>query len=263
MEDDRTVSIVTTFHEAGYHEYGKRMMETLDNHLVDKDIPIWVLYEDFEIPHVNFDRFRYANLSVVSEGLQEFKERHKNNSKAHGKIVGKPQKYRMQTDAVKFAHKAYALLWALKYIDADILIWMDADVYAHADITKEFLLQFLPDGCYCSYLGRAGKDTETGYIMFDTKHLDHAHFVKRYREYYDHDLVFTIEKWIDGLVFDYVMKDTGIRGHNISQDYPGVHHPFIACKLGECLDHLKGFERKKTGASILDKDKGLWAGPSS
>jgi len=254
------VSMVTSFNKKGYDQYGRRMMDTF-NKFVEIGIPIYVYYEDFK-PIADLNRFQFVDLLKSCPDLVAFKERHKDNETANGivEVEGFTQKkYRMQWDAVKFSHKAYALAHALEHVDTDILIWVDADVFAHAPASKEFILSFLPEGNYCSYLGRERKDTETGWIMFDKRMVvSNNRFRERYKEYYDSDLVFSIEKWIDGLVFDHVRHDTAVIGYNISGDYAGVHHPFIACDLKQSFDHLKGFARKDRGSSTFDKDKPLW-----
>jgi hypothetical protein len=48
-------------------------------------------------------------------------------------------------DAVRFSHKTFAVAHAIKNIDTDYVLWLDADTYTFRPITKEFVIGLLPE----------------------------------------------------------------------------------------------------------------------
>ena len=130
----RTIAAVTTFHAAGYAQYGKRFLETFDAHW-PVDVALHVYCEDIKPVEVSSRIFNYNLLTQIPQ-LAAFKARHKNIEAHNGICEDGEYEYRM--DAVRFAHKVFALCHCALTIktDADVLFWIDADTVTFKDIPE-------------------------------------------------------------------------------------------------------------------------------
>ena len=146
----------------------------------------------------------------------------------------KPQSYLF--DAVKFSHKVYAQLDAFKS-GHRYVVWFDADVVFKSELTARFLKKLVRDH-FCAYLGRNGCYTETGFIIFDTKHPDFPEFVKRYAEFYNERYLFLLDYWIDCTAFDKSRK--GLQARNLTPDVTGMVSVFDKSPLKDICEHDKG-----------------------
>jgi hypothetical protein len=153
---------------------------------------------------------------------------------------------------VRFAHKVYAIFHCAKNCDADVLIWMDADMVCHSPITIEEINNLIPEGKDLCYLGRVGKFSECGLYSMNLKSLQTKSFLSEFQRMYDHAEtgIFYLDEWHDSFVFDAVRKkmpylelldwSNGV--------ITGEGHPLINTQWGAYLDHLKG-DRKSSGKS--------------
>lgn len=81
---DKSVgTAVTTFHEQGYLETGRTMIQSFDDHW-PQDVQLHVFAEDFK-PDAPSERIIVHDLLAECPELLAFKERHKDNPLAHGK----------------------------------------------------------------------------------------------------------------------------------------------------------------------------------
>lgn len=254
----RKFAVVTTFHNEGYKTYGKRMIETFLKNWPE-EVELWVYAENTNVEEVDEGR-----LFVLPEStdLQKFVSTWKGVPKANGDISGvsrlasrkdshKPFKWQ----AIRFAHKVYAIFDCAKRSNADVLLWMDADSVCHSSITLERINQLIPNNIDLCYLGRQGKYSECGLYSMNLKSQGTQNFLKEFQRMYDEaeQGIFTLDEWHDSFVFDAVRLKTKPVEHNWSAGIiKGEGHPLINCDWGAYLDHLKG-DRKSTGRS-LDKD---------
>jgi len=256
--------VVTTFPEKFFELYGKRMVETFDKMWSKTLVQIHV-YTEGNVPQIGSNRVVYHDLMKVP-GMSEFKERHKNDPVVNGQPDSKaipngykrPKGYKEKWinrecylwNAVRFSHKVYAQVDALKKLDGDKLFWFDADTITFNKVNEEAIHKFLPDGYFCSYLGRKTY-TECGFIGYNLKH-EHVHeFSSRWESMYNDDTLFKLDQWTDCHTFDKVRMDMEqenlIKNLNLNPtEIKG--HPFINSVLGGFIDHLKG-KRKNTGRS--------------
>jgi hypothetical protein len=163
--------------------------------------------------------------------------------------------------AVRFAHKVYAIFDCAKNIDADILIWMDADTICHSPITMQDLYRMIPTDSELCYLGRKGKYSECGLYSMNLRSANVQAFLKEFQRFYDQaeQGIFQLAEWHDSFVFDAVrvkfpqmrQLDWAAHLHDIRPKLgssQGEGHPLINSEWGAWLDHLKG-GRKKLGRS--------------
>lgn len=247
-------SVVTTFNADGYQRYGSRMVETF--------LKNWPQHVTLQAYAENCNVTQTApNLQVVdllqaSPELVAFKNRWRGIPKANGDVSADPVRSKRRDagkgfkwDAVRFSHKVYAIFHAAKHTDADWLIWMDADMVCHSEMSMKFL-NIMCDPYYdLCFLGRTGKYSECGLYAVNLKTHMGQLFLSRFQEFYDHDTIFEFPEWHDSYVFDEVRASMQCKELNWSAGIVnGEGHPLINCAWGSYLDHLKG-DRKNLGRS--------------
>lgn len=234
----------TTCHLLGWQQYGRRMVETFDQ-FWPADISLYLYAEDFQPDH------RRPMVRALPAWLVEFKARHANNPFAHGMVDGK---YDFRFDCVRFAHKVGAMTDAAAKLDADILIWADADVITHAPVDTDWLKSLLPEGSYIAWLDRYQHYPEGGFYMMRTTHPAHRTIMTRWQELYETDAVLKLAQTQDAESLQHVIHQAEREGllttHSLSGEaYRLNRHPMINGPLGKCFDHLKGNSRKVLGRS--------------
>lgn len=236
-------AVVTTCHEAGWRQYGGRMVETFDQ-FWPASVPLYLYAEHFEPGHPR------PVVRRLPEWLAEFKTRHADNSRAHGIIGGN---YDFHHDCVRFAHKVAAVTDAALTLEADVLIWADADIVTHASVDTGWLTTLLPAGPYISWLDRDQRYPECGFYMLRCSHSAHREIMTRWQQLYETDAVFGLARTHDSQVLQHVIhqaeREGLITAHSLSGEAHCHRHPLINGPLGKCLDHLKGASRKVMGQS--------------
>mgnify|MGYP006245903955 CR=1 FL=1 len=134
-----SIAVITTFPEKNYKVYGERMIDSFVAHW-PSNIILHVYYEG-SCPPDKGDRVKYVDLHQASPDLVAFKQKHKNDPVANGetkeiaggvrrlKNAGKNDKGKgsFLWDAVRFSHKTFCVAHAIRTIDADMILWLDAD----------------------------------------------------------------------------------------------------------------------------------------
>ncbi|HBY67541.1 MAG TPA: hypothetical protein DEG69_07180 [Flavobacteriaceae bacterium] len=142
---------------------------------------------------------------------------------------------------------------AIKTIDADYILWLDADTYTFRKITKEFVTGLLPSNKLVNFLGRGAKYPECGWVCYNKRHPKVKEFMKYWTDLYINDTIFKELEWHDSYVFWHLTKiyrkEKNIKVNDIGR-WKGVrgHHVFINSELGLYMDHMKG-NRKTKGSS--------------
>lgn len=250
-------SVVTTFHEAGLKTYAQRMIDTFAENW-PKDVKLYT-YAEKCLPRIpDQSHIILKDLDSVPE-LTAFKSRWKTVPKANGDVSNDPVRSKRKDagkgfkwDAVRFAHKVYAIFDCVRITDADILFWMDADTVCHSPISKETIERFCAD-TDLGYLGREGKYTECGLYAMNLRSDVVKSFLREFQRMYDdaEHGIFTLAEWHDSFVFDAVRTKfrNQMKENNWSQGIiSGEGHPLINSEWGAYLDHLKG-DRKDLGRS--------------
>ena len=155
-------------------------------------------------------------------------------------------------DAVRFSHKTFTVAHAVKNIDTDYVLWLDADTFTFRPITKEFVLGLLSDDKLVNYLGRVTYP-ECGWVCYNRRHEKINEFINEWTKLYNTGSIFNELEWHDSYVFWHLSKEYR-KNKNITVNdigyWKGVkgHHVFVNSELGLYMDHLKG-KRKKLGTS--------------
>jgi hypothetical protein len=152
-------------------------------------------------------------------------------------------------DIARFSHKVYAQLDAFES-NHRYIVWLDADVVITGDLKQYFLKKLVRDH-FCAYLGRNDCYTETGFLIFDTKHEDFPEFKKRYRAMYDEKLLLLEDNWTDCLAFDRSRK--GLMARNLTPQAKGMVDVFSQSPLKEVMEHDKGLRKYRRDNEALQK----------
>ncbi len=259
-------SVVTTFHQQGYDQYGKRMIETFIKNW-PTEVKLYVYAEDCKVVE-SAPNLVVADLHQSSQDLVTFKNKWRGVPKANGDVSADPVRSRRKDagkgfkwHAIRFAHKVYAIFDCAKKTDSDILIWMDADTICHSPISLSDLQKMIPTNKDLCFLGRKGKYSECGLYSLNLRSESTQNFLKEFQRFYDEaeNGIFTLEEWHDSYVFDAVRRriptlnqlDWAASLYDLRPrpgNSTGEGHPLINSQWGAWLDHLKG-GRKSLGRS--------------
>lgn len=242
------LTVCTGMWNQAYEIHGKEFLEKFDRHW-PKDVSL-LCYADkkFDVP-----RGGWRNLWDVP-GCFDFRERHKNSAMANGRLPmegWRPKDhqrgYTYRHDAVKWAPQAMIPRAALFEGDADILVWLDADVMTNKDVPDNWVDELLGD-YDVAYLGRGRYHSEIGFLAFRLPAAQEC--VISFSWFYESDEVFKLPEWHSAYVFDHVRKrlerKTGLKTNNLTPS--GYGHVWFQSPLAEYTDHLKG-QRKHLGYS--------------
>jgi len=254
--------IVTTFNKHGYDQYAKVMLQSFIENW-PKEQRIVVYTEDVTIdPEIARNpRIIIKDIGNVRD-LTLFKKRHKDSPKAHGFWPQGARAKQFQFDAVRFSHKVFALYdcWTTNPVEYKSMTWLDADTITFRAIPNNFLERMAPriyhtrDGAKerygICYLGRSKQHSECGFVSYNKMHPMMHSFWDNFIDLYRNDSLFDLKEWHDSYLFDHVriqFERRGLVNLNLTPKFV-QGHPFINCRLGEYMDHMKG-NRKKQGRS--------------
>ena len=267
-----TYTIVTTFNQAGYDLYARRMIQSFLQNW-PQSINLWVYAEDCDVDEVA-PNLRVFNLNEAAPKLVAFKQRWHAVPKANGDVSADPVRSKRKDagkgfkwDAIRFAHKVYSIFAAAEHCTDDFLVWMDADNYCHSPISQAEVEKLIPVTKDLCYLGRKGKFSECGLYAMNLRSDGISKFLARFEDMYEYaeEGIFLLDEWHDSFVFDAVRRAIPYL-HELNWSdglVTGEGHPLINSEWGAYLDHLKG-ARKQTGHSkrkdlLVDRKEKYWS----
>jgi hypothetical protein len=266
-----TYTVVTTFNNNGYQLYGQRMIQSFIQNW-PSSVNLYVYAEGCTVKE-SAPNVRVFNLEQESPKLVTFKQRWREVPKANGDVSADPVRSKRKDagkgfkwDAIRFAHKVYAIFAAAQATQDDFLIWMDADNYCHSPISQERIEQLIPVTKDLCYLGRKGKFSECGLYAMNLRSPNIQKFLKAFEYMYEdaENGIFTLAEWHDSYVFDAVRSSyPELHELNWSEGLVvGEGHPLINSEWGAYLDHLKG-GRKQLGKSkakdlLVNRTEAYW-----
>lgn len=263
-------AVVTTFHAEGYKQYAQRFIQTYKE-TWPPSVNLYVYTENCTILE-SAPNIIVRDLHASSQPLVEFKKKWRDVPKANGDVSADPVRSRRRDagkgfkwDAIRFAHKVYAIFHCAANCDAEILIWMDADMVCHTKITEGTLNSLIPSDKDLCFLGREGKFSECGLYSMNLRNKQIKRFLNTFQNFYDdaENGIFTLEEWHDSFVFDAVRSKVPMNELDWSKNLiKGEGHPLINSAWGAYLDHLKG-KRKEYGKSlvtdlVVQRNEGYW-----
>jgi hypothetical protein len=263
-------AVVTTFHAKGYEQYAQKFIKTFIQ-MWPETVNLYVYTENCQISE-SAPNLVVRDLHSSSQPLVNFKNKWRNVPKANGDVSQDPVRSKRRDagkgfkwDAVRFAHKVYSIFHCAQNCDADILLWMDADMICHSPVSENILNSLIPVNADLCYLGREGKFSECGLYSMKLQSENIKKFLKNFQGFYDdaESGIFTLDEWHDSFVFDAVRKLNSLSEVDWSKGLiKGEGHPLINSAWGAYLDHLKG-KRKEYGKSlatdiVVQRNEGYW-----
>jgi hypothetical protein len=220
-------------------------------------VQLSVYAEGFELPAIAPN----IRAAAFAPWFDKWKRRHAMTADAHGLDLRRNRRerpYDFRRDCVRFAHKVAAITDAAFHasLDVDLLVLMDADTLAHAQVSEEWLRGLIFGGkrdrtAYAAWLDRRGTYPECGFVLFNALHLRHHEFMLKFRDLYASDDVFRLAETHDSYVLQQLMGNAVAAGVfpepvSLSGSARSSRHPFPLSELGSRLDHMKG-PRKSLG----------------
>ena len=252
------IEVLTTFHKAGWEQYGKRMVETFLQHWPE-DIQIHLYCENVETG-IRHQRVIEHDIFQACPQLTDFLAQH-NNEYNNGMRNGKRD---FKFDAIKFCYKVFAQCHRIKNSKANTLIFIDADTVTFAKPPLFELQKLIPKDNFTAYIGRPKNKklpfTETGFIMYNLDHPNTINFAESFEDLYTTGKIFTLDYQVDCFTYDTARRITeqthGAKSNDITgPEGLGKRHPFVNSILGTFMDHLKGDVRKAQGKSNIEDFK--------
>ena len=269
------LKIITSYKPGTWKAFAKRGIDSMAEQF-PKEVDI-VMYCEEPQPKDVSPRIKCIDLNTAEPELFNFKNKHKNDPIANGKLKEIPGGVRrspdLQTlggldknkesflwDAVRFANKVFCIVNAVRNsAEYDYILWLDADTFTFRPVPMDFFENILLADTMLTYLGRE-KDNEEiypecGFVGYNLKHNEIQNFINDWEQLYVTDNVFKILEWHDSAVLWELSKkyqtQKNIKVNDIGYA-SGVrgHHVFVNSILGSYIDHFKG-NRKKSGKSAF------------
>ncbi|KZK81587.1 hypothetical protein PsAD13_03995 [Pseudovibrio sp. Ad13] len=244
--------VVTTFHEAGYQQYGKRCIESF---LIKwPDTVSMLVYPEKTSVSFSEPRLQLIDPLVALPKLQQFKSSYYDNPFANGTNPIVPeQTNNFRWDAYRFSNKVFAVTDAIRRCHGtfDQLIWLDADTVTHTVIPEEFLDKMAPNARQlAAYLNRRGYP-ECGWVGYNLNHPEILNFANRFEQIYLSGEFLTFKENHDSYIFWEIVQEMEQAKKATFKELGSrwqTGHIFIKSALGKYVDHLKG-GRKIEGRS--------------
>jgi hypothetical protein len=168
------------------------------------------------------------------------------------------EKFAVKTDdssAQKFGKKGWASIHAWENIDADKLIWLDADLLFHKEFDEEIIELTLPkkkliglfDQNYLQETGLSKPSAETGYVILNKRHPDFESFVKEYRRNYElPEKPDSLHRWWDNQICMLVANQFKDHVYDLSdlRTTDKTQTPLNRSPIAEYFSHQKGKSKK-------------------
>jgi hypothetical protein len=250
-------TVITSFTEKGYQQYGKKFIETFRQHWPD-NVELVVFYEGTNLRDGWRTINEVKNLENWMRVIAPFQI-------MSGSLFDQYSiEYDARTNRVIFMQNH-----ALRKFKGKVF-WIDGDVITHSKVPETFLDEVLPDDKMCCFLGRDGwYDSETGFIGFNYDHPECEHFLKIEENTLFSGIIFTQHRWWDMVCFDWSRtafcaqspekKDYFV---DLAKDLPrGTMHVFVNSVVGAYMDHLKGKRKGKTSYAkdlVVERPEPYW-----
>ena len=237
----KTFACITTFNQDYYDQMAKQMVDTYLE-FWPKEVPLYCYTEDMKLPVQADNLVEYDVYEKCNPELQTYLD-----------YIGKHF-------SRGFAYKAFAWIHACKNIDADEIIYLDADSVTYRPITMDWLSDILKDDELVAYMGVtmskgkwAGSNkqhADSGIYWFNRRHPYADAFVSRYENIYNSKEVKTDKERFPKPNDAYVLADCVINaqenGVKIVDFHPErtAHSPLKETALGKYFRHFKGARKK-------------------
>lgn len=131
--------------------------------------------------------------------------------------------------AIRLSYKAWAIHWAIKNLNCDRVIFIDADISVHKPVPEELLnngdnlwstLSFNHSSNpeWTEY----GQQVESGLQIFNCKHADIHSYIDTYIDFYESEKVYELyrpyDNWVSRAMLDLYPMDNLVTEPNVKRD---------------------------------------------
>jgi hypothetical protein len=170
---------------------------------------------------------------------------------------------RHSNDRVKvFAKKGFSIIHAMENINADRIIWIDADVIIKDSINMQLLELISSDDVLSSHYSvwheqdrNVYHSCETGFFILNKRHKGFKEFCETYKGIYVNDNTDGLRRFYDGEVYGKTVDIMESKGYNLLNLNPGRHKtPIPRSLLSPYIDHYKAGLKDNIDFSKFDTD---------
>jgi hypothetical protein len=231
---------ITSMNESYYDHCGRTMLKTYKTHW-SAAIPMFVYNED------NF----YIKVSNINSAGWDL-----------GDEYNKFQDRQSNTRVKTFSKKAFSIIHAMDNIQAERIIWIDADVILTDDINIQLLDLIAPDDALSTHFSVwHEKDDityhscETGFFILNTTHPGYKDFCDTYKDIYFNDNTKGLRRFYDGEVYGKTVEIMAEQGHKMINLNPGKHKtPIPRSVLAPYLTHYKASLKETADFKKIDSE---------
>jgi hypothetical protein len=231
---------VTSMNEKYYDICGRAMLRSYKKYW-SHIIPLYVYNEDdFTI---KIDTIKPMGWNLGKE-YQKFQERHTNEK------------------VKKFSKKGFSIIHAMDNIEADRIIWLDADVILKRTMHLQ-LLDLISDESTLSThysVWHENNDTiyhscETGFFILNKNHTGFNDFRATYKNIYYNDVTAGLRRFYDGEIYGKTVEIMQDKEHKMINLNPSRHKtPISRSLLDPYLTHFKAGLKDRVNFSTFDQD---------
>ena len=148
-----------------------------------------------------------------------------------------------------FGKKAFSIINAMNNVDADRLIWFDADTIIKAKIPIHLLDLISPNDVLSTHFGVRHLHSdgikyfscETGFFILNMKHPKFKDFRDLYTKIYLEKRTEGLRRFYDGEVYGKVVQELELKGAKMMELNPGQRHktPIPRSVIAPYLSHYK------------------------
>ena len=183
----------------------------------DPDLKLTCYYHDCSLDSYSLpDTVTYKNLKDVEDHELFITTYAKHNGTENNEIP-----YNRNLDAVKWSHKVFAIADKAHELihnkdKADWLIWIDADIYLHKKINKEYILSVLNNEADICYM-----KTDPYFFAFNLNHQPTIDLLLDFKRVYVSGEVINYREWDDYFILTRLLKlyeSHGLKIHYINEN---------------------------------------------
>lgn len=152
-----------------------------------------------------------------------------------------------------FSKKAFSIIHAMKNIECDYLIWLDADVICKKPMPYQLFELITSDSILSTHFGvihewplkdnldNISFSCETGFFILNKNHTKFNTFVSTYENFYIHDQTENLRRFYDGEVYGATVKILEKENAKMLDLNPGNAHktPIPRSILAPYISHYK------------------------
>jgi hypothetical protein len=234
------IRVITSFNEKYYELIGKDSVESWLKYWPE-ELSLTCFVEEFSLPEQ--DR-------IIQIPFSDFDQDY---HRIQGSKIG--------GQARKFAKKAWSFIHAMEHIEADRIVWLDADVISQKSIPLDLLVSLLPDNVLSTHMGvtyDTKKDgtpgrwfvPETGFFAINKQHEKFQLFSAEYRRRYVELDETNLRRFYDNDVYGYVFEQTEANGNDLCSNLEKKYKtPLSRTVLGDYIQHYKAKHSKAAYAN--------------